>query len=312
MAVAFRAVLAVLPLLSGAIVVKELPNSTDARAVELPRQMALIQEHAAVATHSSGIPFVGTSVQLSLKQIIEPVAQSLQRLKEWVVTQLANVDAGLNKTQDMPEKALEMFATKLSALFQNIELQLQPVTSKLSADSPAIDGLNKVLTATGSSGVADKITEIMDAMSKKVHEYQKTLTSSADLADSLKSLTKDDWHRVGPKMEELKKNLDTGASAIRSFGDALQAKVEDALAALARSLGVEASLFSPVSKAAGDGWQHLGEASAVLATGVADSSQRLPPEIEDAKPGAAHSGAAAPGALGALVAAAAAALVPSA
>ncbi|CAK0895702.1 unnamed protein product, partial [Prorocentrum cordatum] len=314
MAAALRAVLAVvLPLLSGAIIVKELPNSTDARAAEQPQQMALIQEHAAVAAHSSGIPFIGTSVQLSLTQIIDPIKQSLLRLKEWIVTQLASLDAGLTKTQEMPEKALEVFATKLSALFEAIDLQLQPVTSKLSADSPAIDGLSKVLTATGHPGVADKITEVMDAMSKQVQAYEKTLSSSADVADGLKNLTKDDWHKAGPKIEELKKYLDTGASAIKSFGDTLQAKVEEALTVLAGSLGVEASVFSPISQAAGDGWHYLGDSSTALAAGIVSSSQMLPPEIKDPQPDKAHSGAAAGGALlGSLGAALAAALVLSA
>ncbi|CAK0812189.1 unnamed protein product [Prorocentrum cordatum] len=181
----------------------------------------------------------------------------------------------------MPEKALEVFATKLSALFEAIDLQLQPVTSKLSADSPAIDGLSKVLTATGHPGVADKITEVMDAMSKQVQAYEKTLSSSADVADGLKNLTKDDWHKAGPKIEELKKYLDTGASAIKSFGDTLQAKVEEALTVLAGSLGVEASVFSPISQAAGDGWHYLGDSSTALAAGIVSSSQMLPPEIKD-------------------------------
>jgi len=309
MAVAFRGVLAVLPLLSGAIVVQRPPDFTDARAVEQHRQMALTQEHAVVATHGSGIPFIGSSVQLSLKQIFEPVTQKLLRLKEWVLSQLASLDVGLNHTHDMPEKALDVFATKLSALFQNVDSQLEPVTSKLSADSPAIDGLNKVLAVTGLPGVADAITAIMDSMSKNIHEYQKTLESSADVADSLKSLTKDDWHMAGPKIEELKARLDAGAAAIKSFGDALQAKIEEALAALARRLGVEESLFSPVSQAAGDGWQHLGESSRELAAGLADSSQKLPPQIKDPKPEGSQSGAAAAGALGVLGATAAAALV---
>merc|ERR1719277_1327861 len=36
-------------------------------------------------------------------------------------------------------------------------------------------------------------------MSKKVKEYQKTMSSSVDLADSLKNLTKNDWYKAETK-----------------------------------------------------------------------------------------------------------------
>lgn len=316
MAAASRAVLALLPLLSGAVVVKELPNSinakaaeansTDAKATEQPWPSAPIQEHAAVATRGSGIPFVATSVQLVVTQIVEPVKERLLTLREWVVAQLTALDAGLNKTHDMPSEALELFATKFSAIFQAVEEKLEPVTSRLAAGSPAIDGLNQVLQATGNPGVAHKITEVMDGMSKKVLDYQKILSSSTALADDLKGLGKDDWHKAGPKIKELKKSLDKGASTIQAFGDALQRKVEKAMAVLAGKLGVDASIFAPVSKAAGDGWRFLGESSSALAADLVSASQALPPQITEA---AAPSGAAAPGALGALGAAAVAALV---
>ncbi|CAK0901012.1 unnamed protein product [Prorocentrum cordatum] len=306
MAVAFRIVLALLPLLSGAIVVKEHPDSTDAKAVEQPQQVALIQQHAAIAAHSSGIPFIATSIQLSLTQIMQPVMEKLHALKEWITEQLTALDKGLNATYAMPSEALELFATKFSTIFVAVDEKLQPITSKLSAASPAIDGLNKVLQATGAPGVADKITEVMDAMSKKAQEYQKTLSSSIAVADGLKNLTKSDWHSAGPKIQELKARLDTGAAAIKAFGDAFQAKVEEALALLAGKLGVEASMFSPVSKAAGDGWQDLVGGSSMLAAGVVSSAQALPPQILEAAPEAKdNSGAAAASALGAFAAAAA-------
>lgn len=314
MVVAFRVALTLLPLLSGAIVVKELPNSTDAKSVEQPQQSALIQEHAAIATNNSGIPgipLIGTSVQLALTQIVEPVKDRLQTIRAWIVEQLKVLNSGLSELKEKPGEALEFFATKFTAIFQNVEEKLEPVRDKLSLASPAIEALKKVLWATGSPGAADNFVNVMNSMSEKVIWYQQTLSNCTEVAEGLRGLGQSDWHTAGAKVAELKKYLDRGASTLKSFGDPLQHKVEEALALLARKLGADASTLSPVVQAADDGWVDLEEASSALAGGMVSSTQSLPPQINTTAPDGAegeNSGATAAGALGALAATAAAAL----
>lgn len=295
MVVAFRVVLTLLPLLSGAIVVKELPNSTDAKA--------LIQEHAAIAANNSGfpgLPVVGTSVQAALMQVIEPVKEKMIFIRVWINEQLKALGKGLSELKDKPGDALDLYATKFAAIFQAVEEKLEPVRNKLSLASPAIEGLKHVLKATGSSGAADKIADVLNSMSENVISYQKILSNCTEVAEGLKDVS-----RAGPGIAELKKYLDTGASTLKSFGDSLENKVSRALEELAKKLGVDASTFSPTLQAADDGWRNLEESSSALAGGLVTSSQSLPPQVNTSAPEE-NSGAAAAGALGALAAAVAA------
>jgi len=310
MVAAFRVALALLPLLSGAIVVKELPNSTDAKAVEQPQQAALIQEQLAIAANGSGWPGIPMLVELALTQIMDPVKDRLQTIRHWVVEQLRALDDGLSELKEKPGEALELFATKFTAIFQNVEEKLEPVRDKLSFASPAIEALKKTLQATGSAGAADTITNVMNAMSEKVIFYQQILSNCTEVVEGLRGLGQSDWHKAGPKVAELKRYLDLGAATLKSFGDSLQHQVEEALALLAGKLGIDANTLSPVLHGADDGWRSLEDSSSALAGGMATSSQSLPPQINLTVPDEGFkSGAPAAGALGALAAATAAALV---
>lgn len=270
---------------AGAIVVVREPPAAEANATNatVSEKRFAVSEGASATDNAtdneSGLPFMGSTVQLALTTALEPVAGACREINRWTVTRLQDLQVAVNETKATPEQAVAVFFGRLGVLFNLIQEKLATATRHLHVAGPALVKLKKLMSAMGYAWSQMGIEHVMDTMFVIVERYRLILQNSTEVANSLKKVGKDGWHAAGEQLHELKITLDQGAGALRDFGASLGARVSQATDFLARSIGDDPAKLAPFKEAVNASWADLQDSADRLPVGLASSARMLPPEL---------------------------------